>query len=206
MVVGSALAVVQTDVKRLLAYSSIAHAGFVLTGIVAVNDRGVSGTLFYLAAYGITVVGAFAVIAILSGRGERRVTIDDYRGLFYERPLLSGALTLFLLSLAGVPVTPGFVAKLVVFGAAVQSGYAWLVVVGVLASAVAAFFYLKVLVAMYMQERATEESILDRSGPLAGAVVAITAVLTIVLGLYWSPLINAAEKATFFYQTTIAGP
>jgi NADH-quinone oxidoreductase subunit N len=200
MAVGSMLAVVHTDVKRLLAYSSIAHAGFVFTGIIAANDRGVSGTLFYLATYGITVLGAFAVVSVLSGRDEQRVTIDDYRGLFYERPAMAGALTLFLLSLAGVPVTVGFVGKLVVFGAAVESGYSWVVVVGVLASAVAAFFYLKILVAMYMQERDRGAEPVGSLGTLANTVVGLTAAATIVLGLYWGPLIGAAERATLFFQ------
>jgi len=202
MVVGSVLAVVQEDLKRLLAYSSIAHAGFVFTGIIATNDRGVSGSLFYLATYGITVLGAFAVVAILGGRNERRSRIDDFRGLFYERPLLAGALTLFLLSLAGVPATSGFVGKLVVFGAAVQEGYTWVVVVGALASAVAAFFYLKVLVVMYMQERDEDDEAIEepRGEWLASGVVALAALVTVVLGLYWSPLIDLAEKATFFFS------
>ena len=121
MIIGSLLAVVQEDVKRILAYSSIAHAGFVLTGVLAASDRGVSGTLFYLATYGLTVLGAFGVVAVLGGRDERRVRLVDYRGLFYEHPGMAGALSLFLLSLAGVPVTVGFVGKLVVFGAAIQA-------------------------------------------------------------------------------------
>ena len=202
MLVGSVLAVVQDDIKRLLAYSSIAHAGFVFTAIIATNDRGVSGALFYLATYGITVVGAFAVVALLGGRDERRSTIDDFRGLFYERPLMSGALALFLLSLAGVPATSGFVGKLVVFGAAVEEGYAWVVVVGVLASAIAAFFYLKVLVVMYMQERvetAEAEREIAPPGALAAGVVGLAALATIGLGLYWGPLIDLAERATLFF-------
>jgi NADH-quinone oxidoreductase subunit N len=197
MVVGSVLAVVQEDLKRLLAYSSIAHAGFVLTGIIAANDRGVAGMLFYLATYGITVLGAFAIVSVLSDAEERRVKIADYRGLFDDHPLLAGAMTLFLLSLAGVPLTSGFVGKLVVFGAAVEAGYAWVVIVGVIASAIAAFFYLKVMVAMYMQER-EEEAVTARRTPLGLAVVGVSALATIFFGLLWTPLIEAAEKATFF--------
>ena len=197
MFVGSILAVVQEDLKRMLAYSSIAHAGFILTGIVAANDHGVSGSLFYLATYGITVLGAFAVIAVLSGRDEKRVRLTDYRGLFYEHPLLCASLTLFILSLAGVPITAGFVGKLVVFGAAVQAGYAWLAVAGVLASAIAAFFYLRVLVVMYMQE-SDEERDLVQAGPLANGVIAFAAASTIIFGLLWGPLVQAAEQATFF--------
>jgi NADH-quinone oxidoreductase subunit N len=198
MVVGSVLAVVQEDVKRLLAYSSIAHAGFVLTGVIAANGRGLSGALFYLATYGLTVLGAFAVVAIVAGRDEKRVRLLDYKGLFYDHPLLAGTLTLFLLSLAGVPITSGFVGKLLVFGAAVEAGYAWIAVVGALASAVAAFFYLRVMVVMYMQE-SDEPSGPLRIGPVSSGVVALTALATIVLGLAWGPLINLAENATVYF-------
>jgi NADH-quinone oxidoreductase subunit N len=197
MLVGSVLAVVQEDVKRLLAYSSIAHAGFVLTGLIAANDLGVSGSLFYLATYGITVLGAFAVISVISGRDEGRVRLSDYEGLFYENPLMAGALTLFLLSLAGVPLTVGFVGKVVVFGPAIEQGYWWLVVVGAVASAIAAFFYLRVMVVMYMQEP-NEERPPARVGLLATGVIGIAAAATIFLGLYWGPLIEVAEKAKFF--------
>jgi NADH-quinone oxidoreductase subunit N len=196
MVVGSVVAVVQEDLKRLLAYSSIAHAGFILTGVVAANDDGVSGALFYLVTYGITVVGAFAVLAVLAGKDEQRIRLVEFKGLFYENPLLAGALTLFLLSLAGVPITAGFVGKLVVFGAAVEAGYGWLVVVGVLASAVAAFFYLRVLVVMYMQEPDSPREP-ARPGVLAAGVISVAAASTVLFGLLWGPLVEAAQQATF---------
>jgi NADH-quinone oxidoreductase subunit N len=199
MVLGSVLAVIQEDMKRLLAYSSIAHAGFVLTGVIAANERGLAGSLFYLATYGITVLGAFAVVAVLAGRGERNVTLANYRGLFYEHPLLAGALTLFMLSLAGVPLTSGFVGKFLVFGAVVQAGYWWLAVIGMVASVIATFFYLRVLVVMYMQEddQQLEPAI---KGRLANGVVALTAAATLVLGIVWGPLIDLAEKATVFFS------
>ena len=197
MIVGSVLAVVQEDLKRILAYSSIAHAGFVLTGVIATNDRGVSGALFYLATYGLSVLGAFGVVSVLADRDEHNVRLSDYRGLFYEQPLLAGAMTLFLLSLAGVPLTSGFVGKLLVFGAAIDAGYSWLVVVGVLTSAIAAFFYLRVLVVMYMEE--PEHSVAPSRPLFSSAVVGLTALATIVLGLFWNPLIELAEKATIFY-------
>jgi NADH-quinone oxidoreductase subunit N len=197
MVVGSVFAVVQEDLKRILAYSSIAHAGFILVGVIAATNRGVSGALFYLATYGITVLGAFAVISVLSGRDEQKVKLADYKGIFYERPLLTSALALFLLSLAGVPITSGFVGKLVVFGAAIEAGYAWMAVVGVLASAVAAFFYLRVMVVMYMQEREPVTEAVGL-GPFASGVIACAALATIVFGLLWGPLIDAAEQATFY--------
>jgi NADH-quinone oxidoreductase subunit N len=198
MVVGSVLAVVQEDLKRLLAYSSVAHAGFVLTGVIAANDQGVSGALFYLATYGVTVLGGFAVLSTLGGEGERRMSLADYRGLFFENPLMAGALTLFLLSLAGVPITAGFVGKLLVFGAVIDAGYAWVAVAGVLASAIAAFFYLRVMVVMYMQE-ADEERPATRIDPIAAAVIGLAAAATIVFGIVWGPLADLAEKATFFF-------
>ncbi|HWL66339.1 MAG TPA: NADH-quinone oxidoreductase subunit N [Actinomycetota bacterium] len=196
MVVGSVVAIVQEDLKRLLAYSSIAHAGFILTGVVAANDDGISGSLFYLVTYGVTVLGAFAVLSVLSGKDEQRIRMIDFKGLFYESPLLAGAFTLFLLSLAGVPITSGFVGKLVVFGAAVEAGYAWLAVVGVLASAIAAFFYLRVLVVMYMQEP-DEPRDPVRPGVLAAGVVSVAAASTVLFGLLWGPLVEAAQQATF---------
>jgi NADH-quinone oxidoreductase subunit N len=146
------------------------------------------------------VLGAFAVVAILAGREERRVRLVDYKGLFYDHPLLAGTLTLFLLSLAGVPITSGFVGKLLVFGAVVEEGYAWIAVVGALASAVAAFFYLRVMVVMYMQESDEPRPALEL-GPLSKGVVALTAVATIVLGLVWGPLIDVAENATLFFTS-----
>lgn len=199
MIVGAVFAVVQEDLKRLLAYSSIAHAGYVLTGVVAANDRGISGTLFYLATYGITVIGAFALISMLSGPGERFSRLVDFKGLFYRRPLLASALSLFLLSLAGVPLTSGFVGKLVVFGSAIEAGYAPLVVIGAISSAIAAFFYLRVMVVMYMQEpdEATPHA---HVGVAAGSVVALAAAATLVLGLAWSPLYDLAQKATIFFE------
>jgi NADH-quinone oxidoreductase subunit N len=195
MLVGSILAVVQEDMKRLLAYSSIAHAGFILTGVIAANDDGISGSLFYLAVYGATVVGAFAIVQVLGGPDEQKVRLADYRGLFFERPLLAGALTLFMLSLAGVPLTSGFVGKLLVFGAAIEEGYWWVVVVGVVASVIAAFFYLRVLVVMYMEEPDQPQSFESVSG-VGATVIAITAIATLYFGLLWGPLIDAAQNAT----------
>ena len=197
MILGSLLAVVQEDVKRILAYSSVAHAGFVLTGVIATNDRGISGALFYLATYGLTVLGAFGLVWIAGGRESENISLTDLRGLFYRSPLLAGAMTLFLLSLAGVPLTVGFVGKLVVFGAAIEAGFSW-VVVGVITSAIAAFFYLRVLVVMYMEEPDEEIEGVARLTP-ASAIVGLAAAATLILGLYWSPLIELAEKATIFY-------
>ena len=125
--------------------------------------------------------------------------LSSYRGLFYERPLLAGALTLFMLSLAGVPLTSGFIGKLLVFGAAVDSGYTWVAVIGVLASAIAAFFYLRVLVVMYMQEPDEGSVTTGEAGFPSYAVIGLTALATLVLGILWGPLFNLAEQATFFF-------
>ncbi len=198
MIAGSVLAVVQDDIKRMLAYSSIAHAGFVFTGIIATSDRGVAGVLFYLATYGLTILGAFAIIAVLGGEDETKTRVTDFRGLFGQHPVLAGIMTLLMLSLAGVPITSGFVAKLVVFGAAVESGYSWVVVVGAVASAIAAFFYLRVLVVMYMVEAEVGDEPKAAMGPLAAGVIGISAAATLFLGLFWTPLIELTEKATLF--------
>jgi NADH-quinone oxidoreductase subunit N len=199
MVVGSVLAVVQEDLKRILAYSSIAHAGFVLIGIITATDSAVSGSLFYLATYGLTVLGAFAIVSVVEGADEDRMRLSDYRGLFYQRPALASALTLFMLSLAGVPLTSGFIGKLLVFGSAVRDGYTWLAVIGVLASAIAAFFYLRVLVVMYMQEPDDPDRVPTPAGMPTYAVIGVCALATIALGIVWGPLSDLAENATFFF-------
>src|SRR6266545_4722676 len=157
MVIGSILAIAQTDLKRMLAYSSVAHAGFILTGVTAAGAAGISASLFYLLAYAAMIVGAFGVVMLVSARGEDRTGITSYAGLARRNPLLAGLLTLFLLSLAGIPPTAGFIAKVSVFGAAVQAGHWPLVLIAVLASVVAAFFYLRVIVIMYTQEPDTAD-------------------------------------------------
>jgi NADH-quinone oxidoreductase subunit N len=182
VVLGSLLAIAQTDIKRLLAYSSIAHAGFVLTGIVGAGQSGISAALYYLGAYALTILGAFGVVMLVSARGEQRTSLQAYAGLGHRSPALAGLLALFLVSLTGIPPTAGFVAKVSVFRAATEAG-AWpLVLIGVLASVVAAFFYLRVIVLMFMQEpegdAETDETLMPR------LVVAVPAVLVIVLGVF----------------------
>ena len=182
MVVGSVLAIAQTDMKRILAYSSIAHAGFVLVGVVAANQAGLAGAMFYLAVYAAMILGAFGVVALVSRRGEERTSLVSYEGLYRRSPLLAALLTLFLLSLAGIPPTAGFLAKVLVFQAAVNAGHWALVVVAVLASVVAAFFYIRVIVVMYMQE--PEEAGTISTRPIPGIGLAVTAALTLFLGVF----------------------
>jgi NADH-quinone oxidoreductase subunit N len=150
LVVGSVLAVVQTDVKRMLAYSSISHAGYVLVGLQAATDKGVAGSLFYLLAYTFMILGSFAIVTMVGRKGDGRHALDDYRGLARDRPGLALALTVFLLAQAGVPFTSGFLAKFGVIAAAVQSRSYALAIIAMVAAVIAAFFYLRVIVVMYM--------------------------------------------------------
>ena len=186
VVVGSVLAIAQSDIKRMLAYSSIAQAGFILTGLVAANQDGIQAALFYLIAYAVMVLGAFGVVMLVSGRGERGTSLSSYAGLSRTRPGLAALMTLFLLSLAGIPPTAGFIAKVDVFGAAVRAGHWPLVLIGVLGSVVAAFFYLRVVVLMYMQSPVEEEAPATSDVPPAAAALPlfVPAVLTLLLGVF----------------------
>jgi NADH-quinone oxidoreductase subunit N len=194
MVVGSVLAIAQTDVKRMLAYSSIAHAGFILVGLTAANRAGVEGALFYLVAYAAMILGAFGVVMLVSVRGERNLSLPAYVGLARRSPLLAALMALFLLSLAGVPPTAGFMAKVAVFSAAVQAGQWELVLVAVLASVVAAFFYIRVIVLMYMQE--PREALAVERAPVAEAGVAVPAALTLLFGVFPALLFGLLRSAS----------
>jgi NADH-quinone oxidoreductase subunit N len=193
MVGGTVLAIAQTDIKRLLAYSSISHAGFVLTGLTAVGETGISAALFYLVAYAATVIGAFGVVMLVSSRGEQRTSLSAYAGLARRSPVSAGLLSLFLLSLAGIPPTVGFVAKVAVFRAAIEAGYWPLVLIGVLASVVGAFVYLRVIVAMYMQEP-TEETEPDAT-LMPRLVLAVPAAIVVVVGLFPGLVVGVLDQA-----------
>jgi NADH-quinone oxidoreductase subunit N len=196
MVVGSVLAIAQEDVKRMLAYSSIAHAGFVLVGVAALNQEGISGAMFYLLAYAAMIMGAFGVVILVSRVGEERTTLRSYRGLGRTNPALAAVLALFLLSLAGIPPTAGFIAKVLVFQAAVDAGLTWLVVLAVVASVIAAFFYIRVLVLMYMEE--PEEAEVREAVPAGAApawALAVTGAATLVLGVFPSLVLGSIGEA-----------
>ena len=194
MVVGSVLAIAQEDVKRLLAYSSIAHAGFVLVGVAAANQEGVSGAMFYLVAYAAMILGAFAVVIAVSRAGEAHTSLRSYRGLARRNPVLGALLVLFLLSLAGIPPTAGFIAKVLVFEAAVRAGLSGLVVVAVLASVVAAFFYIRLIVLAYMEDP-EEERERVRAEPAPGVALGVTAVVTLLLGVLPGVLLDPLQTA-----------
>ena len=193
VVAGSLIAIAQTDIKRMLAYSSIAHAGFVLIALTAAGQDGIAAALFYLLAYALMVLGAFGVVMLVSARGEGRTSLSSYAGLYRRSRLLAALLTLFLLSLAGIPPTAGFIAKVNVFRAAVAAGHWPLVLVGVLASVVAAFFYIRVMVLMYMQEP-QDDAEPDRS-PWPRVAVAVPAVLTLLFGVFPGIVLGVLDKA-----------
>ena len=153
MIVGTVTAVSQTNVKRMLAYSSVAHAGFILTGVIALNDNGLSATLFYLFAYGFSTLGAFAVVSVVrNAAGDEETDMARWAGLGRNHPLVGVVFSLFLLAFAGIPLTSGFVSKFAVFKAAAEGGAAPLVIVGVIASAIAAYFYVRVIVLMFFTD------------------------------------------------------
>jgi NADH-quinone oxidoreductase subunit N len=194
MVVGSVIAIAQTDVKRMLAYSSVAHAGFILTGVTAATPDGVSAALFYLVAYATMIVGAFGVVMLVSIRGEERTALTSYAGLARRSPVLAGLLTLFLLSLAGLPPTAGFIAKVAVFAAAVRAGHWSLVLIAVIASVVAAFFYLRVIVLMYVQD--AEDLSVPRTAPIPGLALLAPAALTLLFGVFPQLVLGLSTQAS----------
>jgi NADH-quinone oxidoreductase subunit N len=179
---GSVLAIAQTDIKRLLAYSSVAHAGFILIGLSAPGALGMSAALFYLVSYAVMILGAFGVVMLVSARGEDRTTIASYAGLAKRSPLLAGLMALFLFSLAGIPPTAGFIAKVRVFTAAIQAGHWELALIGVLASVVAAYFYLRVVTVMFMQEPADDAE--PDPSLLPRLAIVIPALATLALGVF----------------------
>ena len=194
LAVGSMLAIVQTDVKRILAYSSISHAGFILVGVQAATDDGVASVLFYLAAYAAMAIGSFAVITVVSGPGDEGTGIDSLRGLAARRPLLAAAFTVLLLSQAGIPFTAGFWAKFEVITAAVDARSFWLAVIAMLAAVVAAFLYLRIVVAMFLD--APEPDAPRLRIPRGPAVaVAIVVLFTLAVGVYPEPILDLADDA-----------
>jgi NADH-quinone oxidoreductase subunit N len=199
MTIGNLGALLQRDVKRLLAYSSIAHAGYILVAFTATQQEAVSTICFYTAAYAAMNVGAFVVLTQLSGFDEKLRTIDDFTGLALKRPGLSALLGFFLLSLIGIPFTGGFFGKFYVFSAAVHSGYTWLAIVGVANSGIACFYYLRLLTALY--SRPVTDTIADTPStgritfPAAIALTA-TAAATLCLGILPNHILHLTQRAT----------
>jgi NADH-quinone oxidoreductase subunit N len=209
LVVGSFLAVVQTDVKRMLAYSSISHAGFILVGVEAAGHRageadaglGVPSAMVYLLAYAVLVVGSFAVVAVVARTGDHRTDLDAFRGLGKSRPLLALALTVFLVAQAGVPFTSGFIAKFGVIRAGVDEHSYALALIAMLSSVVAAFLYLRIMVSAWMYDPPEDTEAGAAKLPIpfsAGLAIALATIFTLVVGIFPDWLINAAETTTQF--------
>jgi NADH-quinone oxidoreductase subunit N len=194
MVVGNFAALAQPRLKRMLAYSSVAHAGYLMTALVAAPHLAGQAMLFYLTGYAAVNLGAFGVIAALSREGREPVSAEDLAGLSQRRPALAAALTLFLVSLTGIPLTAGFAGKFYVFNAAVNAGWTALAIVGVLASILSAYYYLRFVVAMYMREPVGEDAWAAVS-PASAFALSVAAALTLLLGVWPAPLLEYAKAA-----------
>jgi len=194
MVYGAYVALVQRDLKRMLAYSAITHAGYATIGVVAVSDQGLSATLFYLLAYAVSTLGALGCVVAIERTRRGEVGLVDLRGLGKTSPAIAGILSLSLLSLAGIPPTAGFVGKLLVFRAGLDAGLTWLVVIGVLSTVVAAFFYLRIAGMMFLEEPDPEHAIPAQSTGMSLAI-AVAAALVVFLGIQPQPILQLAEAA-----------
>jgi NADH-quinone oxidoreductase subunit N len=200
MTIGNLGALVQSNVKRMLAYSSIAHAGYLLVAFAAVNapgarETGIQAAIFYVTSYAAMNVGAFAVVSHFARSGERYVNIEDYSGLGKRSPILAITLTIFLLSLIGIPATGGFFAKFYVFNAALKSDLVWLTVIGLINSGIASYYYLRLIVVMYMHEpQPGEESLQLPAAPGLTAALVLTAIITVWLGVAPGNVLDYAKR------------
>ena len=200
MTLGNVVAIVQNNVKRMLAYSSIAHAGYALVGFVAAGtatdltqrNTAITAVIFYLLTYAVMNIGAFAVVQVIARSGDRRTSMEDYRGIGFESPVLAFSLSLFMLSLLGMPLTAGFMGKIMVFGSAIDQKYYILVVIGVLNTAISAYYYLRLIIVMFFGERTTAWT-----APRVPASVALALVITVLgvlyLGIFPGRVINALQ-------------
>jgi NADH-quinone oxidoreductase subunit N len=194
MVVGTVVGVTQSNVKRMLAYSSIAHAGYLLVALIAANDVGKGAILFYLLTYAVTNLGAFGVIGLVERADGTGNKISDFAGLWNVRPGLAALMTIFLLSLGGFPPLAGFIGKWYVFTAAMKAGYFWLAIVGVLTSVISVFFYLRIVVMMYMTS-APSTRVIPRVPRVAGVALVVSAVIVFYLGILPTQVLNWAAAS-----------
>jgi len=194
MILGNLAAIVQTNIKRMLAYSSIAHAGYILVGMVAGTPNGAAGVLYYLLAYIFTNLGAFAVVTMVGRKGEANINLDDYRGLGKVHPTLALAMSIFLFSLAGIPPTAGFIGKFTIFSAAINAGYIWLVIIGVLTSAASVFYYFRVIMKMYKEAPDVEPEALKFSPSMAFAL-SLTVMVVLYIGIFPTTYLNLATES-----------
>ena len=200
MALGNVVALVQSNIKRMLAYSSIAHAGYILVAVTTGNQEGVAAVLFYLLAYALMNFGAFTIVALVSRKGDQKVNIDDFTGLGFRQPLLAASLSTFLLSLAGIPLTAGFAGKFFIFRAAIESNFLWLAIIGVINSAVSVYYYLRVIVVMYMKESTTEELPYITVSPAAASVILLSVCGVLLLGVQPEALITLARHSALSFK------
>ena len=196
MTVGNITALYQQNIKRMLAYSSIAHAGYVLVGFVAGNAVGTAGILFYMLSYAFMNIGAFAIIILVGKKGEENNNVSDYAGFGYKHPILGIAMCIFLFSLAGIPPAAGFIGKFYLFSGAIQAGYIWLAVIGVLNSAASVYYYLRVMVFMYFKE-STEEYAWVKLSPAFIICLLIAVAGVLIPGVLPGVFLDLAQKAVF---------
>jgi NADH-quinone oxidoreductase subunit N len=200
MLVGSILAVTQTEIKRLLAYSSIANAGYVLVGLLALNRDGLSSTMFYLVAYGFTIIAAFGVVTLVRDADGEATHLSRWAGLGRRSPLYAAIFTFLMLAFAGIPLTSGFTAKFAVFAAAIGGGQTWLVIVGVVTSMILAFPYLRVVVMMWLSDPGEQTPTVSIPGALTSAALAVGVLATLVLGVAPTPVLDLANRAAEFLR------
>ncbi|MFE6911268.1 NADH-quinone oxidoreductase subunit NuoN [Streptomyces erythrochromogenes] len=200
MLAGAVIAVTQTDVKRLLAYSSVAHAGFILAGVIATSEAGIRSVLFYLVAYSFVTIGAFAVVTLVRDAGGEATHLSKWAGLGRRSPLTAAVFAVFLLAFAGIPLTSGFTGKFAVFSAAAEGGAGVLVVIGVLSSAIAAFFYIRVIVLMFFSEPKADGPTVAVPSPLTMTTIAVGVAVTLVLGLAPQYFLELAGQASTFVR------
>lgn len=199
MTMGNFAAIAQKDVKRMLAYSSIAHAGYLLVGMVTATPDAGTGMLFYLLTYAFMNIGAFACIIVMSRRGDEGTDLDSIAGAGFKFPMLGAALTLFMFSMAGIPPTAGFIGKFLVFKAAINEGFIWLAILGVLNSAASVYYYLRVIVFMYFRERPEDASDQVRTGPAITIATVVASAVVLVLGVAPTAVVKLAEAAVAIF-------
>ncbi len=195
MTLGNVVAVLQTDLKRMLAYSAIAHAGYLLIGVVSNTENGFGAVLFYLVVYSVMNLGALSIVLSLSRRGDKRVNLQDYAGLARSSPFAAASLSVFLISLAGIPLTGGFIGKFYLFSAALQAGYIGLAIIGVLNSLVSVYYYFRIMVVMYMKEPADEALPPEPISTPVLAIIAIGVAGIFWLGIYPVDILNLATNS-----------
>jgi NADH-quinone oxidoreductase subunit N len=200
MLVGSIVAVVQTDVKRMLAYSSVAQAGFILIGVAAASAAGIASTMFYLIAYGFTTIGAFAIISMIRDPNGEATNLASWAGIGRKSPIVASAFAIFMLGLAGIPLTSGFVGKFGVFAAAIEAGMVWLVLVGVVASLIAAFFYVRVIVVMFFAQETEQTASVAIPSAFTTVALAAGVAVTVILGVVPQPILDLVTNADVFIR------